>query len=486
MDNPTGGASATSATVRTSLKAQVRRFGPKLTLGAADTAAIVTSMVVAFVIRDLFASDDHHHEANALVGVLSLPIWLAAFSRHRLYSARYLVRRVEELRRVGRAILLGIVGMAAVGFMLQLQASRAWLGLTAAVAFVVVAIEREAARHLFGRLRRGGGLLRPVVVVGVNHEAREIAALMATDPDLGYRLAGFVTDLPPERVHPSIADQVLGTVSDVRKVVEEVGAVGVIVAATSTTLDVSNRLVRELTNAGIHVELSSALRDVAVSRLTVRPFGRFPVIYVEPVRRTGWRTVAKRSFDVAFSLCGLVAAALLMAVVAVAVRLDSPGPVLFRQVRVGRDGVTFRVLKFRTMEDGAEHKIIDLRDRNEASGPLFKIADDPRVTRVGRLLRRTSIDELPQLWNVVRGEMSLVGPRPALPSEVDKWHPELHERLRVKPGMTGMWQVNGRSTTSWDDYVRLDLYYVDNWSLSTDLAILAKTVPAVLTSRGAS
>ena len=486
MENPTGGAQATSAPISRRVREQVRRLAPKLTLGAADTAAIVTAMVVAFAIRGLFGAGDTDGRASALVGAVSLPIWLAAFSRHRLYSARYLVRRVEELRRVGRAILLGIVGMAAVGFMFQAQASRAWLGMTAAVALVVVAAEREAARHLFGRLRRGGGLLRPVVVVGVNHEARELAGLMATDPDLGYRLAGFVTDLPPERVHPSIADQVLGTVTDVRKVVEQVGAVGVIVAATSTTLDVSNRLVRDLTNAGIHVELSSALRDVAVARLTVRPFGRFPVIYVEPVRRTGWRTFAKRSFDVTFSLFGLFTAALLMAVVAVAVRLDSPGPVLFRQVRVGRDGVPFRVLKFRTMVVDAERLIIDLRDRNEASGPLFKMADDPRVTRVGRLLRRTSIDELPQLWNVLRGEMSLVGPRPALPSEVDAWHPELHERLRVKPGMTGMWQVNGRSTSSWDDYVRLDLYYVDNWSLSTDLAILAKTVPAVLTSRGAS
>jgi exopolysaccharide biosynthesis polyprenyl glycosylphosphotransferase len=342
------------------------------------------------------------------------------------------------------------------------------------------------ARHVFGRLRRGGGLLRPVVIVGVNHEAREIAAWMTSDPDLGYRLAGFVTDLPVDRVHPSVAGDVLGTVTDLRTVVTEAGAVGVIVAATATTLDVSNRLVRELTNAGIHVELSSALRDIAVSRLTVRPFGRFPVIYVEPVRRAGWRTFAKRSFDIAVATCGLVAAGLLMAVVAVAVRLDSRGPVIFRQIRVGRDGVPFEVLKFRTMVVDAEERIIDLRDLNEAQGPLFKIADDPRITRVGRLLRKTSIDELPQLWNVVRGEMSLVGPRPALPSEVAAWHPELHERLRVKPGMTGMWQVNGRSTSSWDDYVRLDLYYVDNWSLTTDLAILAKTLPAVLTSRGAA
>ena len=486
MDNGASGSRPQSTTIGEAVTGQARRLAPKLMLAAADTAAIVAAMVVAFLVRDASEAVYLDPRATVLVGGLSVPVWLAAFSRHRLYSARYLVRRAEELRRVGRATLLGIFAMAAIGFMLQAAVSRAWLALTAVLALVNVAVEREAARRLFGRLRRRGALLRPVVIVGVNHEARELAALMTADPDLGYRLAGFVTNLPVERVDPGIADQVLGTVSDVRQVVADAGAVGVIVAATATTLDVSNRLVRELTNAGIHVELSSALRDVAASRLTVRPFGRFPVIYVEPVPRTGWRTVAKRTFDVTFAACGLVGASLLMAVVAVAVRLDSAGPVLFRQTRVGRDGELFQVLKFRTMVVGAEQLIIDLRDLNEAQGPLFKIADDPRVTLVGRVLRRTSIDELPQLWNVLRGEMSLVGPRPALPSEVEAWHPELHERLRVKPGMTGMWQVNGRSTTSWDDYVRLDLYYVDNWSLSTDLAILAKTVPAVLTSRGAS
>jgi exopolysaccharide biosynthesis polyprenyl glycosylphosphotransferase len=453
-------------------------------LATADLTAVVLAMVLAFALRD--ASVEVDVPATALLGASSLPIWLLAFSRHRLYSARYLVRRPEELRRVGRALVLSVFCMAAVGFSLQAPVSRVWLVLTGLIAFVLVAVEREVARRLFRRLRRSGGLLRPVVIVGVNHEARELAALMSSEPDLGYRLAGFVTDLDPDRVDPSVAGLVLGRVADTRQVVQDVHAVGVIVAATATTLDISNRLVRELTNDGIHVELSSALRDVASSRLTVRPFGRFPVIYVEPVHRTGWRTSAKRAFDVSVATLCLAGASLLMLVVAVAVRLDSPGPVLFRQVRVGRNGKPFKVYKFRTMVENAEELVIDLRDLNEAAGPLFKISDDPRVTRVGALLRRSSIDELPQLWNVIRGDMSLVGPRPAIPSEVEGWLPELHERLRVKPGMTGMWQVNGRSAASWDDYVRLDLYYVDNWSLSTDLAILAQTVPAVLSSRGAS
>jgi exopolysaccharide biosynthesis polyprenyl glycosylphosphotransferase len=442
-------------------------------------------MVLAFLVRNEIGEGPASLADSLVVGVLSLPVWVIAFSRHRLYSARHLVRRAEELRRVGRAIVLALVGMAALGFLLGVPASRGWLGLTGGTAAVLFTAEREVARRAFARLRRRGSLLRPVVIVGANQEARELAALITSDRALGYRVAGFVTDLAVDGVHPEVAPRVLGTVPETGRVVREVGAVGVIVAATATTLDASNRLVRELTNGGIHVELSSALRDVAPERLTLRPFGRFPLVYVEPVRRAGWRSVAKRSFDVAVALCALAVATPLLAMSAVAILVDSRGPVLFRQERVGQDGKVFRVLKLRTMVQDAEARLVDLLPRNEADGPLFKMVHDPRVTRVGRWLRSTSIDELPQLWNVVRGEMSLVGPRPALVSEVAAWRPELHERLRVKPGITGMWQVNGRSTSLFEDYVRLDLYYVDNWSLSTDLTILAKTIPAVLTRHGA-
>ena len=182
---------------------------------------------------------------------------------------------------------------------------------------------------------------------------------------------------------------------------------------------------------------------------------------------------------------GLLAASPVLLITAVAIKLDSRGPVLFRQVRVGQHGKEFHVLKLRSMVTDAEARLAELKEHNEADGPLFKMSDDPRVTRVGRFIRKMSIDEIPQLWNVLRGDMSLVGPRPALPHESEEWDSLLSQRLRVKPGITGMWQVSGRSDTSFDDYTRLDLYYVDNWSLTTDLAILAKTVPVVVSGSGA-
>jgi exopolysaccharide biosynthesis polyprenyl glycosylphosphotransferase len=218
--------------------------------------------------------------------------------------------------------------------------------------------------------------------------------------------------------------------------------------------------------------------------MSVRPLGRYPVICVEPVAAVSWRRVAKRAFDAVGAAALLLLAAPILAVAALAIRLTSGPGVLFRQQRVGRDGELFTVYKLRTMVQDAEDLLADLRDRNEAPGPMFKMADDPRVTPVGRFLRKTSIDELPQLLNVLLGDMSLVGPRPALPVEAEQWNDALRERLRVQPGITGMWQVSGRYTTSLETYARLDLYYVDNWSLVTDLAILLKTLAVVVRGRG--
>jgi exopolysaccharide biosynthesis polyprenyl glycosylphosphotransferase len=218
----------------------------------------------------------------------------------------------------------------------------------------------------------------------------------------------------------------------------------------------------------------------------MRPLGRFPVMYLEPFHQSGWRSWAKRLFDLLGSLVALVVLAIPLATIALLIKVDSRGPVFYRQRRVGKNGRLFDVVKFRTMIPNAHALRQELAALNEADGPLFKIRNDPRITRIGRFLRKTSLDELPQLWNVLRGEMSLVGPRPALPEEAELWAPELRDRLRVQPGITGMWQVSGRSNTSFDEYSRLDLYYVDNWSLIADLSIMVKTLPSVLLQHGAS
>jgi exopolysaccharide biosynthesis polyprenyl glycosylphosphotransferase len=459
----------------------------RLAVVAADVVTVAAAMAAVHRLRFLLPGDRGGADAQAYARVclLALPVWVLVFHRYRLYNSRHTAGRRDELGRVLHAVGVSVVATAVVAYALDELVARSWLMALFVLALLGVALEREVVRHVFCVLHRRGHCLRPVVIAGTGEEAHALATTLGEQPELGYRVVGLIGH--DDEVDPRLVE--FGPVLDGRtKPAEQVrmaGAGGVIVATTDVDVHTSNRLTRALTDAGIHVELSSSLKDIDASRLSVRPLGRFPVVYVEPVKRDGWPQVAKRAFDVALSLLLLVVSLPVLVAAAVAIKVTSPGPVLFKQERVGRRGRRFHVLKLRTMVVDAEERLVDLDLLNEADGPLFKIREDPRVTGVGRLLRKLSLDELPQLVNVLRGEMSLVGPRPALPSEVTQWGPELFERLRVQPGITGMWQVRGRSDSSFAQYARWDLYYVDNWSIAHDLGILLRTVPVVLSQKGA-
>ncbi|MCU1497099.1 MAG: putative UDP-galactose phosphate transferase (WeeH) (Modular protein) [Acidimicrobiales bacterium] len=458
---------------------------PKLLMIGADTLAIVATALVSVAVFRWWDPSAETSGADLLWSTLATaPVWLALFANQRLYNTRFIGRRIDEFRRIVNASVLGTLSVSLTANLAGVLMRRSSLVILAVVACLVITAEREVARRTFQRLRQGGRMVRYVVIAGANPEGRDIAAMLKAEPWLGYEVIGFVDDGVPAR-EPVPGVPLLGGLGDIQGVLQEYPNASVIVATSGVESAVTNRLARDLLDQGVHVELSSTLRDISSQRLTVRPLGRFPIVYVEPVTRGGWRAVAKRTFDVGVALAAMVLTAPIALAAAIAIKIGSPGPVLFSQVRVGRDSEPFPVLKFRTMVVGAEAQLADLMALNEADGPLFKMAHDPRITRVGRFLRKTSIDELPQLWNVIRGDMSLVGPRPALPHETEDWDALLAQRLRVKPGITGMWQVSGRSDTSFEDYTRLDLYYVDNWSLATDLAILAKTVPVVLLRTGA-
>jgi exopolysaccharide biosynthesis polyprenyl glycosylphosphotransferase len=463
-----------------------RNLRPKLVLVAADSLAVVLSAAMA-VTWYRAVNPEPGVAASHLwwVTLASLPLWLMVLAHQRLYNSRFIERRIDEFRRIVNASVLGTWAVILAAMAGNVLLPRSGLIMLAACACVTFTVERNVARRLFRGMRSRGQMLRQVVIVGANHEARDIAAMLRAEPWLGYEVVGFVSDDEGASDEPVPGLRVLGGLDDLPRLLGEIDRASVIVATSAVPSATTNRLARDLLEIGIYVELSSSLRDIAPSRLTVRPLGRFPVVYLEPRRRSGWRAKAKRTFDFAGAAFGLLAAAPVLAATALAIKLDSRGTVLFKQQRVGQNGVPFDVLKLRSMCNDAEDRLIDLRDQNEADGPLFKMADDPRVTRVGKFIRKASIDEIPQLWNVLRGDMSLVGPRPALPHESEEWDNLLKHRLRVKPGITGMWQVSGRSDTSFDDYTRLDLYYVDNWSLTTDLAILAKTVPVVAFGTGA-
>lgn len=459
----------------------------KAAIVAADVATIALAFAVATLVVAAWADwGPDRVRDHLVVAAWTLPVWPVLFARQHMYASRFLTRMVDELRRVVRVVVVGVVAIVVVGWLLGDPVARSWIAVFLPVALASVALERLAVRRWFVHRRRAGRSLRDVIIVGTNDEARALARSFA-DPSLGYRAVGFVAvdDDAPVTLDGLAVWQSTPDAADTVRVAHQAGAQGVIVATTGLGVGVPNRLLRELLDSGLHIEMTSGLSDVTPERMTVRPLGRHPVIYLEPVRRVGWRTAAKRIFDVAISAVALLLVAPLLAVSALLIRLTSRGPVLFRQERVGRDGRPFQVLKLRTMVPDAEAQLVDLLEDNEADGPLFKLERDPRVTPVGRWLRKFSIDELPQLWNVIRGDMSLIGPRPALPREVALWNDELFDRLRVRPGITGMWQVWGRSDASFADYQRLDLFYVDNWSILIDLGILVRTIPTVITGRGA-
>ena len=458
---------------------------PKLLLITADAAALLLTALASSVMFKWWDPSAEHTSLQLWwAAVATLPIWLALFAKQRLYNTRFIGRRIDEFRRIVNASILGTLAVLVVANLGNVLLRRSSLLILAATSVVVVTAEREVARRIFLRLRSGGRMVRYVVIAGANPEGRDIAAMLQAEPWLGYKVIGFVDDNASPR-DPVPGVPLLGGVGDIEGILREYPNTSVIVASSAVESAVTNRLARDLLDQGVHVELSSTLRDISSQRLTVRPLGRFPVVYVEPITRGGWRAVAKRTFDIFGASAGLILTAPITVLAAIAIKVDTRGPVLFRQTRVGQNSEPFAVLKLRTMVTDAEDQLSGLLTQNEADGPLFKMSDDPRITRAGRFLRKASIDELPQLWNVIRGSMSLVGPRPALPHETEEWDSLLGQRLRVKPGITGMWQVSGRSDTTFEDYTRLDLYYVDNWSITTDLAILAKTIPVVLMRKGA-
>lgn len=416
-----------------------------------------------------------------------LAFWLTALLVRGAYAVKALGAGSDEFVAVSQASVLaaGLVAMSA--FMIRADLSRGFFLLTFVIGTPLLIAERYAVRMAVHQLRRRGHLQHRVVAVGAPAAVREVCEVLQRQVHVGYRVVGACLPRGFEASDQGLGVPVLGTVDEVRSAVERVDADVVLVTGGgfSSAGDL-RRVGWDLAGTDVDLVVAPSLMDVAGPRVHTRVVAGLPLVHVaEPQtdEAGGW---SKRGFDVAVASTLLVLGAPLLGLIALAVKLADGGPVLFRQQRVGRDGDEFGMLKFRTMVADAERLRADLEGSNDlADGPLFKMREDPRVTRVGRLLRRFSLDELPQLWNVLRGQMSLVGPRPPLPDEVARYGTDVHRRLLVRPGMTGLWQVSGRSGLSWQDSVRLDLYYVDNWSIWGDLVIMLKTVREVLFSRSA-
>lgn len=389
----------------------------------------------------------------------------------------------EYIRVVHASIaLFGVVAILA--FLSRVDVARGYLLIALPFGILVLLIERWMWRLWLVAKRAGGGYSARVLLVGSRDSVAQIAHELGRSPSAGYRVVGAC--VPSGAVADTIPGTTIPIMGSVDNVDRAIAATGADTVAVTSTDELPPNKVKQISwglEAGRqHLVIAPSIMDIAGPRIHTRPVSGLPLIHVETPRFSGGQRVAKRAMDLVASLIGVLVISPLLAFLAIAVRLSSDGPVFFRQTRIGLGGREFTMLKFRTMVVNAEDLIGELRDQQRDSGNevLFKMKDDPRVTRIGRIMRRFSMDELPQLFNVIGGSMSLVGPRPPLAREVAMYEQHVHRRFLSKPGITGLWQVSGRSTLSWEESVRLDLSYVENWSLVSDIVILAKTVKAVV------
>ncbi len=423
------------------------------------------------------------------IGLTLVAALLILFESRGLYRLPRGVSLLDALARIASATTVAIAILIVILYGTQVFYTR----LLYAYAWGTIILCVGLGRALVGRLQRWlwqqGIAAERVLVVGAGPLGRTVMNTILRSPHLGYFLVGYLDDRGELDVPPRQPDQeparYLGRTEDLPLVLEPCHIDEVIIALPSdnheTTLTVANLCQQ----GGIEFRLAPDIYEMSFDRVDIADLGGVPLIGLKEVAIRGWNLVLKRTMDVVVSLTVLLLGWPLFLLIALAIKLDSPGPVLFRQRRLGRKGRPFTVLKFRTMHRYAELEKDLLAPFNEADGPLFKIREDPRVTRMGRILRRTSLDEIPQFLNVLMGEMSLVGPRPGTPEEVAQYQPWQRKRLQVWPGITGLWQISGRSDLSFADMVRLDIYYIENWSLWLDVLILLRTIPAVIGGKGA-
>jgi exopolysaccharide biosynthesis polyprenyl glycosylphosphotransferase len=431
--------------------------------------------------------------AVPVICLFGLLVWPAAIVLRHGYDAGHIGVGLDELRAVMRAAVAVVVaGALPTGFVAVPRGESALYALlklvVVAVPFAVVLslLARYVARKVLHHLQARGEGLRSVVVVGGFGAAQQLMERIRRERYCGMKVIGVC--LPSAELPRPIVDgiPVLGNLDQVTDVVSTLGCDAVAVTSDDVTrYNYLRELAWSLEGSGIELLVDPGLAEIAEPRMHIRPLMGFPLLHVEEPHFTGWRRAVKRLTDIVLTSCGLVILSPLMLCIVAAVKVQDGGPAFFRQTRIGRGGRPFTVLKFRSMVIDADDRKLELMKLNEGKGGLFKLARDPRVTRLGQFLRDFSLDELPQLFNVLAGSMSLVGPRPHLASELALMPSEASRRSLVTPGLTGLWQVSGRSELEGDDAVRLDLRYVENWSFTLDLLILWRTIATVLARRGA-
>jgi exopolysaccharide biosynthesis polyprenyl glycosylphosphotransferase len=474
------------------VKSDVRRWLPWVTV-VLDAGLIHAAFLIAYWLRydlQLFRSVDPANNvpftAYLPLVILQTLVLLFALRREGGYDLRRTRPLFDELYGVLNATTTAIMLMIVfVFFYRSLFYSRIIFVYAGILILVLLSSLRLVRRLILGRLRQAGQGVDRLLIIGAGEVGRAVMRNIIAQPELGYQVIGFLDDDPAKSSTDIGPIKALGAVENLPQVIETLAIAQVIITLPWQYHRKTVRLVLEAEEAGVRARVVPDLFQLSLGGVDVETINGIPLISIKQTALTGWNLVLKRILDLSFAIPFTLVMAPIWLIIAVAIKLDSPGPVFFKQERAGKGGKAFRVYKFRSMVVGAEAEQAKLAAQNEATGPLFKIRDDPRRTRVGRFIRQTSLDELPQFINVIRGEMSVVGPRPALFSEVAQYQEWQRKRLDIQPGVTGLWQVSGRSDLTFDEMVMLDIYYGENWSLGADIRIMLRTVPQFLFGDGA-
>jgi exopolysaccharide biosynthesis polyprenyl glycosylphosphotransferase len=454
-----------------------------------DAIAALAASLVGFLVRFGPASPGVVEAHPAIWMVPLLPVaWIAAMHIARTYEQRFLWVGPDEFRRVMAAAVAILATIGTVSWAFKLELARGFVVVAVPLAAALTLLERYGRRRWLHSRRQHGRFLQTAIIVGHRNGVVALHEQIDREAYHGYRVIGCCIPPAVAGAQPAAFDglPVLGSLDDVVDVVGEY-QVDTVAVLPSPELDgpALRRLGWALEKTDAELLLAPAVTEIAGPRVRIRPVCGLPLLHMERPELRGVRRWTKEGFDRAGAAFGLLLLMPAFLALALAVGFTSRGGVFYRQERIGRDGQTFGMLKFRSMVAGADRMVEDMSPTSDGNGVLFKMKGDPRVTGIGKVLRRYSLDELPQLINVLRGDMSLVGPRPPLSSEVERYGFDMHRRFLVKPGMTGLWQVSGRSDLSWDDSVRIDVRYVENWSLGFDFMILWKTFGAVFRGSGA-
>jgi exopolysaccharide biosynthesis polyprenyl glycosylphosphotransferase len=470
----------------------VRSWMPWVTV-VTDILLINVAFLIAYWLRyelQLFRTVDPANDVPYSVYLPMVAVLTVLFVLFNKREGAYDVRRgrpfFDDLYGLLNATTTAIMLMVVVVFFYRrLFYSRVIFIYAGILIVVLLGLARLVRNMALARMRAAGKGVDRVLIIGAGEVGRTVMRNLIAQPELGYRVVGFLDDDPIKSGADIGPIRALGSLDALPAAVKENEIDQVIITLPWQYHRKVIRLVTEAEQSGVRARVVPDLFQLSLGGVDVEAINGIPLISVKGSALTGLNRTFKRIVDVAISGTALALISPLWALIALSIKLDSPGPVLFRQERIGLRGKPFTVFKFRSMRIDAEEQLAELRELNEASGPLFKVREDPRRTRVGRFIRRTSLDELPQLINVLRGEMSIVGPRPGLASEVAQYQDWHRKRLAVLPGITGLWQVSGRSELTFDEMVMLDIYYAENWSLGLDLRIMIRTVPQVLFGDGA-